>query len=1305
MPAIALLSISSTPSRLPGLGTQCLPVLSFHAIDAAKQELVPLPWGPERKVPPMLQQASGERNDNAAQSGNARRRSSASSQQQQDQANTSNAASGRNSKPGPQAMGRTLTAEQAKAREQALAKSKLTRAHVTLPFADALGAHLLTALPQKAGGNVIVWSETSVLIVTPPHTSDGADANEDVKSPESSGKRRKSSMSSTAAPASGVRRMSAASQGAKASAGATTSPDAAMLASSPSASANEHGKRRRSSVKTGMPTAPVEAMSLDEPVSGSAKSGFAGLEILRLSLPRPIQVSAATVAGNGDAAVEIDASGTRATVHVLFSTAAGALNDLEVTLSRQSQQEAWQPSNLRATRVGQVPRASGPQSLTYLGEGFVHVASASGDSVVVQIQGSGDDDAPSSKGGDAEMVSPPTSPIQVRRRGSSMAGGGISSASAVASAQTTSLKDLPASGFSLSAVHTFPSLAPVLDFIVDGDANASAGGAQPRIITASGTGPDGALGVVKTGVAQQAIGALGVADVRKVWTITSPADTAALFVCGFAEETRILKLTSEGVEDVDAQVAGGALSKSRTIEAAALPGDSSWVHISESGVTVLDTNTGAISQAWKAAAGSDSRTSRIVAASVDGSSGLVALNSGHVVMLQLSTNGIQVISESNMPHEVSALHLSKGIAAIGQWTTNTVKLFLVSPKGFEDATPNSMGVDGEGLGSLPRSCLIHSFTRSDQNAAPAKLHLLVGLATGAVVSYVLSLPTADSFSRSIGLYERKVSALGRKPVYLTPFLTNQGKHAVFAANGDAPTVLWAEATGRMTCSAFTDAHVVDAAPLAIPGAESALVTAEPTSLTISTVGEIGQVDITKLHLGLDNPSALCGIGPDERGLHKHLVVLTNPFKPEGSATREQRPAKVLLFDALNLEPVEEIELETNERANCVSSVELDGREHLVVGTGFVKADETETTDGRVLGFLLEDSSDGKATRQVFERHVNGNVYAVAGAAGKLVCAVNSEVISFGYRDAGPSSADDMDEDEGHARALVPLSKWGCAFVACTLSSSVAQPNRVVVGDALRSLCVLEVEGQRGKISEIARDCDPFWTTACCTLDNASQTYIGADISFNVYTSQRAKLSAETRRRMQRDEERRKDRAERGDETAAVASSNNPPLPPADEDWSHVMERRGAWHYGDLINRLREATLVSREMSSLTSKLSSGAPAIDPRLVFATSSGAVGIISHLDEATGKVLSEVERNLQSVLPPVGNIQYNDWRTLRTDHRTSAPAGFIDGDFIQRYAEDLDAGARGSVLAGPRGEFEKVSATAGEVDELVECLGRLC
>lgn len=260
--------------------------------------------------------------------------------------------------------------------------------------------------------------------------------------------------------------------------------------------------------------------------------------------------------------------------------------------------------------------------------------------------------------------------------------------------------------------------------------------------------------------------------------------------------------------------------------------------------------------------------------------------------------------------------------------------------------------------------------------------------------------------------------------------------------------------------------------------------------------------------------------------------------------------------------LDSLTLPIDERPNCLAMAYMpDGTPLLIVGTGIAMPDHSETTEGRLLGYYVSRTT--RKLEPAFEVGVNGNVFAVTQVSGLdkgttiVAAAVNAEVVTFAV------APEEEDEEDAHMRDAADdapaldarqVGQWGCAFTACTLSSTPAA--RLVVGDALRSIVVLDVASLptlRGHLSEVARDCDPYWTTAAELLDAGSHTYVGADIAFNLYTTQRARKTPLEIRAAARGKEKQ------GSKEGETAEEH---------EWSHVMERRGTFHYGDLINKMR-----------------------------------------------------------------------------------------------------------------------------------------
>lgn len=220
--------------------------------------------------------------------------------------------------------------------------------------------------------------------------------------------------------------------------------------------------------------------------------------LLSHDLPLPVQVVAATPLPDWE-----DLFVGR----ILFATQAGELYMVQLILGSGSSSssllenpEAKQPVGLSIHSVGQVSAPAGPEGLTYLGEGFVHVASTSGDVMVVQI-------LPSPR-----TPAPPTIPITASGE----------EAKRVVSRTyrepvppgLTTMQDKIRQMYQCTVVKQWAQIGPVMDLAMTGPVAISEGADAhflprnlpnsehqlgTRIVLASGNGPSGSIRTVQQG--------------------------------------------------------------------------------------------------------------------------------------------------------------------------------------------------------------------------------------------------------------------------------------------------------------------------------------------------------------------------------------------------------------------------------------------------------------------------------------------------------------------------------------------------------------------------------------------------------------------------------------------------------------------------------------------------------------------------------------------------------------------------------------------------------------------------------------
>ena len=723
----------------------------------------------------------------------------------------------------------------------------------------------------------------------------------------------------------------------------------------------------------------------------------------------------------------------------------------------------------------------------------------------------------------------------------------------------------------VSDVYRWANLAPIVDLAVEhGADDARTTRAQRRVVTCSGAGPTCSVRVFWNGVATTEVARIGVASclgVDAVHTYTPDAVTTFL-VLRFAAHTQVLDCARGMADATDVFRARGVPLDERAVHVqsvrAAAP---TWVLVTRRVVAAVLPNTCTV---W-----TPPDDAEIVAADAqDDGEVLVGLQGGCVVLLALH-DGAWAVRASH--------RLSADVAVVALPGAETLPLALVSvwdPPGLvalsvPDLAPCAFdGAPRHALGALGVSLRLHSF------APGTPTYVVVGLATGAVEAYSLAhvgAPLHPVHTLHIGPGAAHIAAVhGRSVVAF-------GEQAyVVSLHGE-----------RLQYSALRYTHLRAVASLALPTADGTAHVPLVAALThealhVFSVDDLNGTDVRTVDLGVDQPTAIAA--HDTEGAY---VVTTWPAldAERGAeacgAVRIVRPAESALGVPLRLL--------RSERPNCVTVATRQGRTLVLVGTGFVRADEEETKAGRLLGF---EAAPDATLVPVFALDVPGNVYGIAFAADHVAAAINAQVHTYALDTAT------------HALSLV--SRWGCAFVASSLA--LAPDGRtLVVGDAMRSLTVLAVS-DTGALTELARDLDPYWTTAVAAYDAARQQYLGADIAMNLFVTARVPTRVQG-------------------------------------EWGHVMRRTAAFHYGDMINRF-----VPMPPTATGD--------VQPRAQIGTAGGALGVACEVEDDLGVLLDTVQQSLAQEAAVPGAIPWDEWRTLRTDHRTAPPRGVLDGALLRMF-----------------------------------------
>ncbi|KAI8364768.1 mono-functional DNA-alkylating methyl methanesulfonate N-term-domain-containing protein [Radiomyces spectabilis] len=308
----------------------------------------------------------------------------------------------------------------------------------------------------------------------------------------------------------------------------------------------------------------------------------------------------------------------------------------------------------------------------------------------------------------------------------------------------------------------------------------------------------------------------------------------------------------------------------------------------------------------------------------------------------------------------------------------------------------------------------------------------------------------------------------------------------------------------------------------------------------------------------------------------------------------------------------------------------------ILGTG-KDTDEFETgSSGRILVLQISAS---RGLRVVSQKIMNGMVECLRPFNGKLLASVRGEL---------------------HLLQLHPDMRGGgelesvCHYKLPSITESlITYNNLIVAGDMAVSVVVLSYDERGRTFRELAAEEQPKEITALEVLDEHSS--IAAEKEGHLFIMQR------------RDPEKLEDEH--------------------DEPLLHTASQ---WHLGDLVHRFRFGSLRMNVSDPDSSP-------ITPSLIFATASGAIGVIADLSEERFKLLWQMQNNMNKIVRSIGDLSHSDWRSISMMDRKEKCSNFIDGDLIESFL-DLTPQQMQGVVDGHNGG-RKLDLTVEDLCKVVE------
>ncbi|KAJ9123878.1 hypothetical protein QFC22_000666 [Naganishia vaughanmartiniae] len=901
---------------------------------------------------------------------------------------------------------------------------------------------------------------------------------------------------------------------------------------------------------------------------------------------------------------------------------------------------------------------SPPSCISYLDAGYAFIGSESGDCQVLRLKiGSHAD----SGGADVSAGS--------KGKGKSL--------------QLTGIREEPMdvdtiqhsgnSTTSYTVMDTWTNIAPVKDFcVVSEEGGAANSRASTQIVTASGQASGASVRIIRSGVgAEEMVSLEGLEDVAGFWPVqglsAKTGSTAGVLVSTY-EGSTLLRLSGTNQDDFDAEVipAGSAVDyicDHPTLLAGNIA-DDTMIQITPSQVRLISCDTGRTLSTWSGLAAGE----QVLLADFDGEHVVLGLAKAEVVVLKLEQGddglGLAVVDRRLLPTDLGTELACLTVVSRVQAKMGAGPCLIVGYWGSNKIyclDLSTLTARSEAL-ELPTACR-SACVRSSATG----LQLLVGLGDGGVLSHTIITEWTPAGDPSISFTNRKLLQVGSIPVYLSHHRSTDQVVAI-----SDRTALLSEDSGRMSFAPMNVKGITWASHINLAGLGECLLTSNAEGLAFTRINSLKKLHVKKVST---EGFAPLGIAYDAASDYYGIVAVSEEIEQEyGDLVRS---SSFLIMGNRDQKVVKAFDLESNEEPICLEIIKVHGSSYFALGTTFPEElDDSGISNKGYLRLIEMDRSDVKSSipkpRVVAQWQAAGCVQDVKAVWDKVAIALDYGVDLLDFN----STAKDKNA------ALSKLSSWECASKAAFLSvqslpleeadssDPSEYPNcrqRLHVGDSVKSVYVLERDS-KGQLCDVARDYMQHWVVAMEELEADGGSVVISDLSYNVKT-----LTFETGK----------------------------------------VHNAGAMAFHELITKFQRGFLNNVEPNNTAGH--------KPEVVFATSSGTIGIIADLGTKEASLLSELQLNMDGLVKGPST----DWKTYRAIHmegtsKASPTAGFVDGDFVQKFlhiASQNDTDASDQILNGPN-EFSRVgrsqvqqqdveddhSATAASSDDVAAILESL-
>ena len=338
-------------------------------------------------------------------------------------------------------------------------------------------------------------------------------------------------------------------------------------------------------------------------------------------------------------------------------------------------------------------------------------------------------------------------------------------------------------------------------------------------------------------------------------------------------------------------------------------------------------------------------------------------------------------------------------------------------------------------------------------------------------------------------------------------------------------------------------------------------------------------------------------------------------------------------------------------------------------------------------FRVDASS--KRMTLVAEKDTSGAVYSMDIISGKLLAAVNADVIIYtwceGEHPSATLTSSLLPPSEGLANvneALVTKHSKSlivhCDYKGHILAYKVRaiDDELVLVGDVMKSITLLHYKPGEQRIVEVARDCQNYWVSAMVPVSKGA--YLASECSYGLYSLVH---NVEAEDIPQSETTGINTRSISSAETGFIVN---------DERWKLLM--CGCYNLGEAVNCFRRGSLVMRPEDLSPSD---GDIVPTDTFVWGATSGAVGVVARISKENYELLAQIEDRMKDVAPGLGGLSHDVWRSFTSNSKTVPATRFADGDLIERFL-DLPHAKKEQIA-------KRLKMTAKDLTRIIESLIR--